>query len=204
MVEDVFDTGVFFFTIKMAANRPSWISSRKKRTCLCKPSFLICVPCSNKIGKCMSDKQMRTCFTLGLFTTKMAASRPSWFWCRKKWRTYVYHHVLPLCQVQIKSVHRCLRYGCRHTHTDTDTKIETKSISPCFAQSPTWANNLTSGWKDDGEVWTITSELSSLDLHLGLAINYHPGVSQEGWDINVCAIPQMDVKLDVPSAGISW
>ena len=35
---------------------------------------------------------------------------------------------------------------------------------------------------------------SSLGLNPDPAINCHPGVSQAGWFINVCAVPRMDVK----------
>ena len=57
-----------------------------------------------------------------------------------KWCAYVHHHVLSLCQGQIKSVHTCPRHGCGctsvRTHARTDTKFETKSISPRFGLSP--------------------------------------------------------------------
>ena len=57
---------------------------------------------------------------------------------------------------------------------------------------------------DSLEVCTLNSELSSLGLNLGPAINSHPAVSQAGAFINVCAVPRMDVKLGVPSAGMNW
>jgi len=46
-------------------------------------------------------------------------------------------------------------------------------------------------------VRTLASQLSSLGLNPDRAINCHPGVSQAGRFIIVCA-----VKLDVTSAGI--
>ena len=53
---------------KMATSRPSWISCRNKMAFspkpLCKPSFIICTPSLNNIGKCMSKK------LLGIHLTK--------------------------------------------------------------------------------------------------------------------------------------
>ena len=54
------------------------------------------------------------------------------------------------------------------------------------------------GWQDGLEICTLDSELSSLGcLNLDPTINCHPGVSQVGGGINVCAVPQMAVKLGV-------
>ena len=55
----------------------------------------------------------------------------------------VFQHVLSLCQIGIKSVFTCLRYGCGHIDMDarTDMKIKTKSISPHFGLTSTGANN---------------------------------------------------------------
>ena len=50
----------------------------------------------------------------------------------------------------------------------------------------------------------ITSKMSSMGLTLGPAIHCHPGVSQAGWFMNVCAVHRKDVKLGVPSASIRW
>jgi len=47
------------------------------------------------------------------------------------------------------------------------------------------------------------SKLSSHGLNPNPAINCHSSVSQAGWFISVCAVPQMDVKLGVTSFGIS-
>ena len=58
-------------------------------------------------------------------------------------------------------------------------------------------------WQDGLEVRTLASKLSSLGLNPDPAMNCHPDVSQAGWFIDVCAVPRMDVKLGVPSAGIS-
>ena len=71
---------------------------------------------------------------------------------------------------------------------------------------------LVCGWEDGLEVCTLASELSSLGFnpdptiscHLKPAMNCHPGVSQAGLFINVCAIPWMVVKLHVLAADISW
>ena len=60
------------------------------------------------------------------------------------------------------------------------------------------------GSQDGLEVRTLVSQLSGLGLNPDPVINCRPGVSQAGWFINVCAVLQMDVKLDVPFAGISW
>ena len=60
------------------------------------------------------------------------------------------------------------------------------------------------GWQDGQEVRTLTSKLSRLGWTHDPALNCHPSVSQAGWYINTCAIPGMDIKLGVPSAGISW
>ena len=53
-------------------------------------------------------------------------------------------------------------------------------------------------------VSTFASKMSRLGLNPDPAINCHPSVSQAGPFINVCAVPRIDIKLDVPSAGISW
>ena len=56
--------------------------------------------------------------------------------------------------------------------------------------------------RQDGlDVRILTSEVSSLGSSLEPGINSHPGVSQAGQGINVCAVPQVDFKLSVPSAG---
>ena len=47
-------------------------------------------------------------------------------------------------------------------------------------------------------------KLSSEGLNPNPAINRHPGISQAGWLLNVCAIPPMDDKLGVPSTDINW
>jgi len=57
--------------------------------------------------------------------------------------------------------------------------------------------------QDGLEVCTITSEASSLGWNLSQATNCHPGVSHVGRGINVCVVPRMYVKLDVPSVSIS-
>ena len=44
----------------------------------------------------------------------------------------------------------------------------------------------------------------ALGSNLGPAPNCHPGVSQARRSVNVCAVPQMDVKLGVSSASIPW
>ena len=62
----------------------------------------------------------------------------------------------------------------------------------------------TADWKDVREVYTLVSKLAGLDCHPDSAMNCHPGVSQTGGFIHVCAVLRMDVKLGVPSAGISW
>ena len=51
---------------------------------------------------------------------------------------------------------------------------------------------------------TLDSELCSQGLNVARAINCRPGVYHAGQSINVCAVPRMDVKLGVLSAGISW
>ena len=53
------------------------------------------------------------------------------------------------------------------------------------------------GWQDGREVRALTSKLSRMGSN-------HSGVSEAGRFINVRAVDQMDVKLGVPSAGISW
>ena len=50
-------------------------------------------------------------------------------------------------------------------------------------------------------VHTLTFKLSSLGLNPTPAINWYPGASQG--DSSMSAIPRMDVKLGVPSVGIS-
>ena len=61
------------------------------------------------------------------------------------------------------------------------------------------------GLQDGLEVCTFASELSSLGLNFGPATNSHPGVSQAGRGINVCAVPRMDATLQgIPSTGVSW
>ena len=49
-------------------------------------------------------------------------------------------------------------------------------------------------WQCGQEVDTLTCKLSNLGSNLDPAINCHPSVSQVGWFINGCAVPQMDVK----------
>ena len=66
------------------------------------------------------------------------------------------------------------------------------------------ASHRKAGWQDGLEVLTLFSKLSSLGLNPGPCINYHPGVSQAGSFINVCAVPRMDVKLSILPANISW
>ena len=136
MVEDMFNIG--FFTTKMAAIRPSWKWSRNKMKCLCKRSFVICLPSLNKIGKCMSEKWLRTCSTSDFLQLKWPPVGHLGSNHETKSRSYVYHRVLSLCQVWTKSVQTYPRYGCRRTDARTD---ETQSINPCFRQSPMGANN---------------------------------------------------------------
>ena len=59
------------------------------------------------------------------------------------------------------------------------------------------------GWPRLLEVRTLAFKLSSLGSNLGRAINCHLVVLQTEWFVNVCAVLQIDVKLGVPSAGIS-
>ena len=49
----------------------------------------------------------------------------------------------------------------------------------------------TIGWQDNLDVRTLASQLFSPGLNLDQDINCHPGVSQVGRFINVCAIPRM-------------
>ena len=54
------------------------------------------------------------------------------------------------------------------------------------------------------EICTLATELSSLCLNLDSAVNCHPGVSQAGRGINVCAAPRSGMKLHFPFADIRW
>jgi len=66
-----------------------------------------------------------------------------------------------------------------------------------------WQCSEVVGWQDDLEV--LSSKFSILGLNPDLAINYHPGVSQAGVIHQcVCRPSDMDVKLGVSSAGITW
>ena len=60
------------------------------------------------------------------------------------------------------------------------------------------------GWPRGTHTPTLASNLSSMDLNLGPAMKYHPGVSQIGLITNVCAVPPMDVQLGVSSTDIRW
>ena len=63
----------------------------------------------------------------------------------------------------------------------------------------------TLGWQDGLDLGerTLASKLSRLGSNPDPAINCHPGVSQAGLFINVCAVSRMDVKLGMLAAGIS-
>ena len=58
------------------------------------------------------------------------------------------------------------------------------------------------GWKDGLGIRTLTTKLSSLGSNPDPARNCHPGVSQEGWFINVRVIPRMDVKRASPLSAL--
>ena len=115
-----------------------------KMTCICKPSICICLPSLTYFGKCMSEKWLRTCSTRVFFLQlKLPPVSHVWLHRDTKWCAYVFHHVLSLCQVQIKSVHTCPRYGCACTHARTHlrTKIKFEIHKPCFGPSPMGAKS---------------------------------------------------------------
>ena len=99
----------YLSTTKMATSPPVghlW-SDHKKVRCTCiLPSCTVLVPSLNKIRPCMSEKWLGT-----HLSNKMATSRPSWIWSRKKWRAYVSYHSLPVCQVWTRWVNAYPRNG---------------------------------------------------------------------------------------------
>ena len=89
-------------------------------------------------------------FNIGFFTTKMATSRPSWIWFRKK----MICTCTPSSVVFVPRKNEISSYMSEiwlRTHACTRTKIETKSISPRFGQSPMGANNKSSLEGKDGK-----------------------------------------------------
>ena len=50
------------------------------------------------------------------------------------------------------------------------------------------------------DIFAPTAKLSHLGLNLDRAINCHSGLSEAGRRMNACAIYQMDIKRDAPSA----
>jgi len=116
MVEDVIDT-VFLLQLQWPlVNILDLILKKKWHAYVSMHSLSVCQVWTPSVNACPRNGWGRVQHQV-FFTTKMAASRPSWIWCRKKkWHAYVYHHVLSLCKVWIKSVHTCPRYGCRRKH----------------------------------------------------------------------------------------
>ena len=51
------------------------------------------------------------------------------------------------------------------------------------------------GWKDGLDVRTLASKLARLSSNPDPAINCHPGISQAGSFVNMCAVPWIDIKL---------
>ena len=92
--------------VHQSTSRPSLIRLQNKDSCTCTPSCNMLMPTLNKIGPSMSEKWLGT-----HLSKKMAASRPSWIWSRKRWRAYVSHHSLSGFQVWTTSVNACLRNG---------------------------------------------------------------------------------------------
>ena len=142
MVEEVYDTVFFFLTTKMAASRPSLIASQNKMKCICKPSFFILVPSLNKIGKCMSEKWLRTCSTRAFFFQLKWPPVDHLESDVEKKMTCI---CTPWCAAFVPStknlVHTYPSYGCGQTHARMDMKIETKSVTPHFGLSLTGAKN---------------------------------------------------------------
>ena len=59
------------------------------------------------------------------------------------------------------------------------------------------------GWHDSLDVCTRLWAVIEPGVE-SIQRQTYPGVLQAGWFINVCAVPRMGIKLDVPSAGMNW
>ena len=90
MVEDVFNIG--FLQPKFPPVGHCGSDLEKKKTCLCKASFLSSVPSLNKIGKCMSEKWVRMCLTLSFLQLKWLPIGRIGSDVETKCRAYASHH----------------------------------------------------------------------------------------------------------------
>ena len=101
----------------MAASRPSWILSRKKRLAyVSHHSLSVCQVWTRLVDVCLRNGWGHVRH-MGSFTIKMAASQAVghlWSDGKMKWGVRACHHVLCLCQVWTQSDHACLRNGWGH------------------------------------------------------------------------------------------
>ena len=103
-------------------------------TCICKPSFIICVQSLNNTGQCMSEKWLRTCskpgFLLQLIWPPVRHIGSDFG--GKNWCAYVSHHSSSVCQVWTTLVNACPRNGWGHV------QHQVIFITKLAASRPSW------------------------------------------------------------------